>query len=114
MDCSNRVAQVQRDAIIVKALFNVARKSAGVWLDLEHGLYMGAFQGQPPGHDHSDIAGPQNHHFPGRHGVIKVNVRLGNTCREHTGGTFSGNPKRPPGPLPAAHGKDDGFGLPLP
>ena len=57
MDRSNRMAQVQRNVIVIQALFNVAGKAAGVWLDLKHSLDIGSLKGQTSGHDHADITG---------------------------------------------------------
>ena len=112
VDSRYRMAQVQRNAVIIQALLHIAGQTAGIWLDLKHGLDMGAFQRKPAGHNHADVPGSQDDHFLCGHYIAEVNISLGNPGRKHTGRPLTRNSQSASGPFPASHGKDDGPGLP--
>ena len=63
--------------------------------------------------DHTDVAGTQDHHLFGRHPVVQVHICLGHPRGKHSRGSLPGNAQGSAGPLPAAHGQNHGFGLPL-
>ena len=112
VDSRYRMAQVQRNAVIIQALLHIAGQTAGIWLDLKHGLDMSAFQRKPAGHNHADVPGSQDDHFLCGHYIAEVNISLGNPCRKHTGRALTGDSQSASGTLPASHGKDHGLGPP--
>ena len=64
-------------------------------------------QSHSPCHDHSDIAGTQDHNLPSDHFILKIDIGLGNACCPHACRTFSRNADSSPGsfprsPLPAS------------
>ncbi len=61
---------MQRNLIIVQALFDVSRKSASVGLNLKHAKYFCAFQSHTSCHDHADITGAKNDYIFTWHAVL--------------------------------------------
>ena len=57
LDVDHGVAQLQRNAEIIKTLDYVSLKAAGVGHDLRHDLDLGALEGHAAGHDQADVTG---------------------------------------------------------
>ena len=111
VDAGDRVREVERDVVVVQALQHVAGQAGGVRQHLVDRLHVRAFQRQPPGHDHADVAGTQDDDLPGRHPVVEVDVSLRHARRVHAGRPLARDGQRAARALPAAHRERDGAGM---
>ena len=61
VDVHHGVTQLERDAVIVQALHNVAFEPARIGHQLGHGTHFGAFQRHAAGHNQPDIPRTEDH-----------------------------------------------------
>ena len=79
----DRVAQVQRDAVVMQALVDVARQAGGGGLGLVHAEDLRALERQAAGHDEPDVAAAEDDAAPGRQLAEQVRKMLRGAGREH-------------------------------
>ena len=107
------MADIHRDVEVPQALHLIADQSADEGHDLHHRKDLGALQGQPPGHDHADVAGAQDDHPFAGHLALDVDEALGRTGGIDAGGACSGDPQRAEGALAAPHAQNGCLGADL-
>ena len=79
----DRVAQVQRDVIVVQALVDVARQTRGGGLGLVHAEHLRALKRQAARHDEPDVAAAEDDAAAGRQLAEQVRKVLRGAGREH-------------------------------
>ena len=112
-DPHDRVAKLERDAKVVKALHDIPLEATRVWHKLSDNLDMGAFEREPASHDEADVARAQNHDLASRKDAFDVHEMLGTACRIDAGRTGARDIEGTTWPLSAAHCKDHRAGFDL-
>ena len=107
----HRMAQMQGNAIIVQALFNIARQSAGIRLHFVYPFDMRPFQRHAPGHNQTDIPAAEDDHLMTDHDVLQINVILRNAGRINPCRPGARRCQRTPGAFTASHGQQHGICL---
>ena len=82
----DRMAQVQGDVIIGKALVDISRKSGGRGVYFIHAEHLRALKSQTASHDEPDIARAEDNAFLGRHNTEAVREMLCRAGGEHSCG----------------------------
>ena len=111
MNVHDGVGQIQRDAVILQALDDIAVEAAGIGHELHAGQHLRPLQRHAPGHDEADVPAAQDHHPAAGHVALQVHEFLGGAGAVNAGAAGAGDGQRPPGPLPAAHGQHHGLRL---
>ena len=111
LDLRHRVGQIQRDIIIVQALHDVARQTAGIRHHLNAGQHLRALQRHAAGHDKADIARAQNHHAAAHHVALNVQIPLGRARGEYASRARARDGNGAARAFAAAHAQHDGRGL---
>ncbi len=111
LDVGDGMAQIEGDVVVVQALDDVARESAGIGQDLGHGEDLGSFQSHAACHDQSDVPGAQDHDALAHHEAFHVDEALGGPCGVDAGRPGAGDVDGPSGAFPAAHGEHHGLRL---
>ena len=109
-DVDHGMAEQEGYIEIIQALGDVPGQAVGPGQDLRHCLHLGPFQGQPPGHDQPDVPGAQDDCPPARQIALDIDQALGRPRGVHPRRPGAGDVDGAPGPLPAAHGQDNGLG----
>ena len=110
-DIHHRMAEFQRDVVILQALYNIPFQTAAIGHQFCHSLYLCPFQRHTPGHNQANIPAAQNHHFPPGHIAFHIDKALGRTGGKNTCRPVPRNIQRPSGPLPASHRQNHGLRL---
>ena len=101
------MAEIKRNAIVVKALCNVTFKTVGIGHKFNDCFNFGAFKGHSSCHDKADVAGAEDENFFTAHIAVHVDIFLGGAGSENSGRSFAGNCDCAAGSFAAAHCEND-------
>ena len=104
------MGEIERDAVVLQALHDVAGQAAGIGHQLDAGQHFGALQRQAAGHDQADVAGPQNDGPAAHHVALDVHKTLGRAGGKDAGRALAGDGDGAAGALAAAHGQHHRLG----
>ena len=101
------MAQIQRNAVIIQALFDVSRKSARIRLNLKDSKNFCALKRHSARHDHANIAGTEDDDVASHHRIFQVDVSLSHARRHHARRTLSRYRECAPRSLSTSHCEDN-------
>ena len=110
-DIGDRMGEVEGNVVVVETLDDVSVQTAGVGHDLHAGQDLCALQSHAAGHDEADVAAAQDDHPAAGQPALHIDVALGRASGKYAGRPLAGDGDGAPGPLPAAHGQNDGLCL---
>ena len=102
------VAEIKRNAVIVKALSDISLKTVGIRHKLNNSLYLRTLKGHTARHNKTNVAGAEDEHLFAHHIAFHIDISLGGSGGENAGGAFAGNGDGAAGSFAAAHGKNNG------
>lgn len=97
------MGKIQRNIIIVQALYNIAGQTVGERADFQHCLHLAAFKAHAARHDKADIAAAQNNDFVPGDIAFHVNHALCRTGGKYACGAFTRDTDSAAGTFAAAH-----------
>ena len=96
-----------RNAVVVQTLTDIARETCRFRQYLGHDLHFGSFQRQTARHDHTHIAGAQDHDPVTRHNIADIDKILDDSSGKNSCGTRTGDGYSAARPLAAAERQYD-------
>ena len=102
------MAEIKRNAVIVKALGDISLKTVGIRHKLNNSLNLRPLKGHTARHNKTDVAGTEDEHLFAHHIAFHIDISLGGSGGENAGGAFAGNGDGAAGSFAAAHGKNNG------
>ena len=106
LNVDHRVAQKQRNVVVMQALNDIAVQAAGIRHQFHTGQHFGTLKGHTAGHDQANIAAAQNDHPFAGHIAFQIDEFLSRAGGINTRAAGTRGRQRAPGTFPAAHRKD--------
>ena len=105
-DLHDGMAELERDAEVIEALYDIPLEAARVRHELSDDLDMRSFEREPAGHDEANVARAQDHDLASRKDAFDVHEMLRASCRIDAGRTGARDIEGTTWTLSAAHCKD--------